>query len=135
MLAPIIIDPLVQFTALLAQFEKALAAWRNGTASFATVEQAQKRALDALQMASKLNAKIPYDVAKRWEAAWTAYAIEKQSPGTSVKTAGAGSALINLTADSYEVFGVRIPRTVVIGGVVALAIALLMRSLRSGGRR
>lgn len=132
-IAPIIIDPLVQFTALLAQFERALAAWRNGTASFATVEQAQKRALDALQMASKLNAKIPYDVAKRWEAAWTAYAIEKQSPGTSVKAAG--SALINLTADSYEVFGVRIPRTVVIGGVVALAIALLMRSLRSGGRR
>lgn len=132
-IAPIIIDPLVQFTASLAQFERVLAAWRNGTANFAMVEQAQKRALDALQMASKLNAKIPYDVAKRWETAWTAYAMEKQSPGTSVKTAG--SALINLTADSYEIFGVRIPRTVVIGGVVALAIALLMRSLRSGGRR
>lgn len=131
--APIVIDPVTQFAALLVQFERALIAWRNGTASFATVEQAQKRALDALQMASKVNAKIPYDLAKRWEAAWTAYGIEKQNPGSSLKAAG--GALINLTADSYEVFGVRIPRTVVLGGIAALLIALAMRSLRGGGRR
>ena len=41
--------------------------------------------------------------------------FEKQNPGASLKAAG--GALINLTADSYEIFGVRIPRTVVIGGV------------------
>lgn len=134
---PIVIDPVTQFTALLTLFEKSLSLYRAGIGTFAEVEQAQKKALDALQMASKLNVKIPFDVAKRWEVAWTAYATEKQKGAATTFASGvtnAAAGLFDVTADSYNIFGVRIPRTIVVGGAIAIGLALVIRAM-SGGRR